>query len=360
MPLASKPPNADGELTNGIHSPDADGHDSDADSSDDQATSPIQNGVSTTDATKDDSTANHADPLAVQHYASIYPGKERFVPESLVQTIRALEEDLGMPVWLLIQSGEVSIDPVLYQHFFMQRHAMARGEPIALLIDSPGGYAISAYQIASLLNRHCGRFTAIVPRYAKSAATLLTLGAETIIMGEHAELGPLDVQIFDSDYEGYRSGLNEVQALERLHASALEAVDRSVLAWRVRSGKKIDTILPVACHFVAELMRPLFDKIDTVNYTQRSRELKEAEEYAVRLLENHLPDDEAREVARALVEQYPDHSFSIDVAEASNLGLQQVTMASPEQSRLFDQLHSTLLSRTVIGQIKESTPDETS
>jgi ClpP class serine protease len=33
-----------------------------------------------------------------------------------------------------------------------------------------------------LLKRHCGGFVAVVPRYAKSAATLLALGADEIIL----------------------------------------------------------------------------------------------------------------------------------------------------------------------------------
>jgi ClpP class serine protease len=53
---------------------------------------------------------------------------------------------------------------------------------IALVIESPGGSAKSAFQLAMLLKRHCGGFVAVVPRYAKSAATLLALGADEIIL----------------------------------------------------------------------------------------------------------------------------------------------------------------------------------
>jgi GTP cyclohydrolase FolE2 len=49
-----------------------------------------------------------------------------------------------------------------------------------------------------------------------------------------------------------------------------------------------------------------------------SRALKVGEEYAIRLLMSNpdYPPDQAREVARALVEDYPDHGFVIDAEEA--------------------------------------------
>jgi len=95
--------------------------------------------------------------------------------------------------------------------FFQARHGPLRqGQRIALVIDSAGGKANAAYELATLLRRHCGGFVAVVPRRAKSAATLLALGADKIFMNENAELGPLDVQIWDPDREESLSGLDEV------------------------------------------------------------------------------------------------------------------------------------------------------
>jgi membrane-bound ClpP family serine protease len=129
--------------------------------------------------------------------------------------------------------------------FFAARHgALVRGQKIALLIDSPGGQAEASYELATLLQRHCGGFVAVIPRRAKSAATLLTLGADEIIMNTHAELGPLDVQLYDADREEAFSGLDEVQSLERLEAFAMGCVDRLMLLLLQRTRKKTKTLLP--------------------------------------------------------------------------------------------------------------------
>jgi hypothetical protein len=158
-----------------------------------------------------------------------------------VQRIKQLETELKLPVWLLIQDAPLDreqygkdtihmIGDVLTSEFFAARHStLQQDQRIALLVDSHGGSARSAYELAMLLRRHCGGFTAIIPRHAKSAATLLTLGAGSIIMNANAELGPLDVQVWDPDREDMLSGLDEVQSLERLHAFAMEAFDKLML-----------------------------------------------------------------------------------------------------------------------------------
>src|SRR3954467_14174828 len=63
-------------------------------------------------------------------------------------------------------------------------------------------------------------------------------------------------------------------------------------------------------------LRPLLEKIDTLDYTRKSRELKVAEEYAIRLMRPTYKAVKAKRVARQLVEKYPTHGFVIDSYEA--------------------------------------------
>lgn len=71
---------------------------------------------------------------------------------------------------------------------------------VDVVIDSPGGDADAAYHIAKLIHSHFnGTITYIIPRFAKSAATLMVCGGNKIVMGETSELGPLDPQIPQND-----------------------------------------------------------------------------------------------------------------------------------------------------------------
>jgi hypothetical protein len=259
-----------------------------------------------------------------QCLASIYCSQE--IPQPLAQAVQDLERCLEMPVWLLIQKDS-ELDQRVKSAFFEARASLPK-KTIALVIESPGGDAQSAFEVAMLLRRCCGSFVAVVPSYAKSAATLLSLGAESILLGEHAELGPLDVQVKDPEREESASALDEVKALDRLHAFALDAVDNTMIRWLRGSEKKLSTLFPWATSFVADMMRPLLEKIDAVHYTQMSRRLQVGEEYAIRLMRDSYdqgPESsfqrESERIAHALVDVYPTHAFVIDRDEAKALRL---------------------------------------
>jgi hypothetical protein len=161
----------------------------------------------------------------------------------------------------------------------------------------------------------------IVPQYAKSAATLLALGASRLIIANHAELGPLDVQEVDMDKERSGSALDAVQSLEHLNTFGLEALDQAMSLMAMRTGKRTDILMPHALTYVSNFLNPLLQKIDTVDYTHKSRELKVAEEYAVRLM--HAANyslEEAKRIASKLVVSYPTHSFVIDGDEVRGAG----------------------------------------
>lgn len=63
---------------------------------------------------------------------------------------------------------------------------------IDIFIHSGGGNIHTAYKLAKLFHKRCENTTALIPEYAKSAATLLALGCNTLEMSAIAEIGPLD------------------------------------------------------------------------------------------------------------------------------------------------------------------------
>jgi ClpP class serine protease len=67
--------------------------------------------------------------------------------------------------------------------------------PIDLIVHTPGGLVLAAEQIARAITRHQAPVTVMVPHYAMSGGTLIALGADHILMGPSAVLGPVDPQI---------------------------------------------------------------------------------------------------------------------------------------------------------------------
>jgi ATP-dependent protease ClpP protease subunit len=74
---------------------------------------------------------------------------------------------------------------------------MSGVETLGLLIDSGGGDIDATSKIVKLLRANCKKFVAIVPFWAKSAATLLAVSADELILCKSAELGLVDPQVRD-------------------------------------------------------------------------------------------------------------------------------------------------------------------
>lgn len=74
--------------------------------------------------------------------------------------------------------------------------SLALENGVAVMISSPGGSGLAAERMINLLRSYSGtgEYWAIVPAKAKSAATMVCLGASKILMGPASELGPVDPQ----------------------------------------------------------------------------------------------------------------------------------------------------------------------
>lgn len=64
-----------------------------------------------------------------------------------------------------------------------------------LILHSPGGSPQAAEQFVNYLRTQFSYIRALVPLQAKSAATMIALGCDEIVLGQHSELGPVDPQI---------------------------------------------------------------------------------------------------------------------------------------------------------------------
>lgn len=89
-------------------------------------------------------------------------------------------------------------------HGMMEVVHGAQEKDLDLILHSPGGDPQAAEQIIEYLRTKFDHIRAIVPLQAKSAATMMALGCDEILLGEHSELGPIDPQIFVPVPEGQR------------------------------------------------------------------------------------------------------------------------------------------------------------
>ncbi len=180
----------------------------------------------------------------------------------------------------------------------------AGNEDILLILNSLGGKIGPAYLTAKTCKRLCrDKFVVAVPRRAKSAATLLCLGADEIHLGLMSELGPIDPQI-----KGYPA-LGLLGALNKL----------AELAARFPGSSEM-------------FARYLTSNLSLIDLGHFERAGESAAQYAERLLQGKaLPGGRTpQSLARHFVDHYKDHGFVIDVDEASELLGATVRTDTPE------------------------------
>lgn len=189
-------------------------------------------------------------------------------------------------------------------------------------MQSPGRSIEPAYLISKTLKRLGNKFVVAIPRRAKSAAILISLGADEIHMGLMSQLGPIDPQI---------SGL-PVLAL----GNALDVI------------ADLTSRFPKASGMLTEYLTQQIP-IRMLGYYQRVGE--SAVQYGERLLAGKkLPEAvTAENIAKHLVMHYKDHSFVIDADEASQLLGDDIVkqdtpeyLASDEIFRMLDRVRLVL------------------
>lgn len=241
---------------------------------------------------------------------------------NLADSLTELSNLRGRPVLLINHS--------MYGSCVREVRRIADGldgvDRLAVLLDSPGGRIEYAYRMLLALRDKVSDIEMLVPRWAKSAATFFCLGADSIHMGRHGELGPLDRQIIDrSSGKATRvSALETFKTLEGLldySIGSLNAIVQSLQDTPMDVPHALERAHPL---FTA-IASPLYSQIDPHELGAMGRYLSISEDYAERVMRRWAYSDRSYadryEMAQRLIWSYPDHGFVIDLTEAQEIGL---------------------------------------
>jgi hypothetical protein len=106
-------------------------------------------------------------------------------------------EDLQKSKLLVYVTGdrpgfETQIHPEILDYFIDHLDKIGKQQKISLFLYTRGGNTLAAWSLVNLIRQFCKDFEVIIPSKAQSAGTLISLGANTIIMTKQATLGPID------------------------------------------------------------------------------------------------------------------------------------------------------------------------
>jgi len=80
----------------------------------------------------------------------------------------------------------------LYKHLLALAEGATGTQKIDLFLYSCGGNVSVPWRIVTMIREFCEEFCVLIPYKAHSAATMISLGADQIVMGKKAELSPID------------------------------------------------------------------------------------------------------------------------------------------------------------------------
>jgi len=184
-------------------------------------------------------------------------------------------------------------------------------EDVDVILHSGGGDVDAAYHLGLILQGVCkGNLTIIIPRYAKSAATLLACSGNTIAMDLPSELGPIDPQIEDPTTKRWVSILSITKTIDFLKTlekgPLLEELAKRIPVLEIGD---YDRLIRHVCTCVEELLLRRMLKND-----KNRKEL-------------------ASKIAKALTQKFQHHGMCIDISKAKEIGL-KVVQLPPEQWKI--------------------------
>lgn len=202
----------------------------------------------------------------------------------------------GHPAAMINSDDTIPIDDML--------RSVGKTKNLELIIHSSGGYSENAKKIVKMCREYCENFTVVVPDAAKSAATIISLGGDKIIMSNTSELGPIDPQFIIFGPQGQPQTVPAWTIVRSFNEIIEDAVDEN--------GKiKIAYI-------------PLLNNINIAKVKEAKESLNNAKNIAEEFLKEWMLKDnsnKAEETSEVLAkgEKYTLHAHLIDWKEAKSL-----------------------------------------
>lgn len=218
-------------------------------------------------------------------------------------------------------SGSVCDHDVMALHEVLR--AIGPQRRLTLLVKSDGGSGMSALRLVHLLRRFCRRLTVMAPLNCASAATMLALGADRILMGPLSYLTAVDTSL--------EHDLSPLDHTNNLVPVSNDEVDRVIRLWR----EKVSRGAGAAVNPYQELYKYVHPLVIGALDRASSLSLQLCRE----ILGYHMRDArKAERISRQLNSSYPAHQYPITAREARRLGL-DVQEIPPAVESLLQELN---------------------
>ena len=202
--------------------------------------------------------------------------------------------------------------------FYKQLRELGFSKRIDLFIYSVGGDTIAPWRLVHLIREFCHKFGVLISYKAHSAATLIAIGADEIVMGPLGELSPIDPTIttpfnpphMDNPHEPKTAiGIEDVMSFINLAREKVNLSDQDNL---VKAFEKLaERVHPLALGGVYRshaLIRLMAEKLLNLHAKDKTKEVSQR----------------IKGIVDKLAEKLYFHSYLIPRNEAQDIGLKVV------------------------------------
>jgi hypothetical protein len=246
--------------------------------------------------------------------------------DKLLNLISELGDIRGVPQFFYFNSinplGAIRLKENIVE--FKRNPENSNIQEIDFILNSGGGSPDDAYRMLRTLRKNFDIVNVIVPFWAKSAATLLSLGASCIIMDEFAEFGPLDVQLPKErddnlfiDPDDRESALIDEISLETIEKRAHKMFLNmfvSIHTNRYIPINKNDLANDIMT-YLSKFYEPILSQINPYKIGDKKRKNDIGIKYASRILTEWHPQISERDIDNFvdfLANECPDHGYVVD------------------------------------------------
>lgn len=209
--------------------------------------------------------------------------------------------------------------PILYECL----HNLGSTEQLDFVFYCNGGYINTARRFALLLHSYTKYLRVLVPYKARSAGTLLCLGANELVLGSMAEFTPIDPYI-------------STATSQTLVGSPVMISGEDIRSYREMAENWFGL---TSEEYRMQLFALLSQRIFPTSLSSFYRADKEVRQIAYDLLRYQLPEADStskERIVNQLVSGYSSHDYQITREEARELGLHVKFPSLDEENLMWD------------------------
>ena len=242
---------------------------------------------------------------------------------------KELEKEFDSKLLIYITSDRpnmgAQIAPDVIDFFVDHLDKIGPCEKISLYLYTRGGDTSAARNIVNLLRMYCEQLQVIVPHKAHSSGTIISLGANEVIMTKQATLGPID------------PSLNTELNPRVIDGSIFPVSVEAVKGYLEFAKDELEISDPVS---LGSIFEKLTDFVHPLVLGEVYRSKAQIQMMAEKLLQNQVTDPEKiKKIIDFLCSESGSHDYTINRREAKDeLGL-NIVKPSPKQYSLIKQIY---------------------